>query len=66
MEISFTEKDLEFRDEIKSWIEHDYPQHIKNKQEKGEALTKEEVRSPNYKVDDYCPYCVQENRKKSI
>jgi len=43
MEISFTEKDLEFRDEIKSWIEHDYPQHIKNKQEKGEALTKEEV-----------------------
>ena len=43
MEISFTEKDLEFRDEIKSWIEHDYPQHIKNKQEKGEVLTKEEV-----------------------
>jgi len=43
MEISFTEKDLEFRDEIKSWIEHDYPQHIKNKQEKGEALTKEDV-----------------------
>ena len=31
-----------------------------------EPLTKEEVRSPNYKVDDYCPYCVQENRKKSI
>ena len=43
MEISFTEKDLEFRDEIKSWIEHDYPQHIKDKQEKGEVLTKEEV-----------------------
>ena len=43
MEISFTEKDLEFRDEIKSWIEHDYPQHIKDKQEKGEVLTKEDV-----------------------
>jgi len=43
MEISFTEKDLEFRDEIKSWIEHDYPQHIKDKQEKGEVLAKEDV-----------------------
>ena len=43
MEISFTEKDLEFRDEIRSWIENDYPQHIKEKQDKGEVLTKEEV-----------------------
>ena len=25
-----------------------------------EPLTKEEVRSPDYKVDDYCPYCVEE------
>ena len=25
-----------------------------------EPLTKEEVRSPDYKVDDYCPYCVGE------
>ena len=31
-----------------------------------EPLTKEEVRSPNYKVDDYCPYCVQENREKKV
>ena len=23
-----------------------------------EPLTKEEVRSPDYKIDDYCPYCV--------
>ena len=43
MEISFTEKDLEFRDEIRSWIENEYPKHIKEKQEKGESLTKEEV-----------------------
>jgi alkylation response protein AidB-like acyl-CoA dehydrogenase len=43
MEISFTEKDLEFRDEIRSWIENDYPKHIKEKQDKGEVLTKEEV-----------------------
>ena len=43
MEISFTEKDLEFRDEIRSWIENDYPPHIKEKQDKGEILTKEEV-----------------------
>ena len=43
MEISFTEKDLEFRDEIRSWIKHDYPKHIKEKQDKGEVLTKEDV-----------------------
>ena len=43
MEISFTEKDLEFRDEIRSWIKNDYPLHIKEKQDKGEILTKEEV-----------------------
>ncbi len=43
MEISFTEEDLEFRDEIRSWIENDYPSHIKEKQDKGEILTKEEV-----------------------
>ena len=33
MEISFTEKDIEFRDEIRSWIENDYPSHIKEKQD---------------------------------
>ena len=31
-----------------------------------EPLTKEEVRSPDYKVDDYCPYCVQENKKEKV
>ena len=30
-----------------------------------EPLTKEEVRSPNYKVDDYCPYCVEEKDTKN-
>ncbi len=25
-----------------------------------EPLTKDEVRSPDYKVDAYCPYCVEE------
>ena len=43
MEISFTDKDLEFRDEIRSWIENDYPKHVKEKQDKGEALTKEDI-----------------------
>ena len=43
MEISFTEEDIEFRDEIRSWIENDYPSHIKEKQDKGEILSKEEV-----------------------
>ena len=43
MEISFTDKDLEFRDEIRSWIENDYPKHVKEKQDKGESLTKEDL-----------------------
>ena len=43
MEISFTKEDIEFRDEIRSWIKNDYPPHIKEKQDKGEILTKEEV-----------------------
>tara|TARA_B100000427_G_scaffold225550_1_gene189165 strand:+ start:147 stop:986 length:840 start_codon:yes stop_codon:yes gene_type:complete len=25
-----------------------------------EPLTKDEVRSPDYKVDDYCPYCIKD------
>ena len=29
-----------------------------------EPLTKEEVRSPDYKIDDYCPYCVSQKRKE--
>ena len=29
-----------------------------------EPLTKEEVRSPDYKIDDYCPYCVDNSKKE--
>jgi len=31
-----------------------------------EPLTKDEVRSPDYKVDAYCPYCVEEKEFEDI
>ena len=31
-----------------------------------EPLTKEEVRSPDYKIDDYCPYCINDSLKQKI
>ena len=31
-----------------------------------EPLTKEEVRSPHYKIDDYCPYCIDDSLKQKI
>ena len=41
MEISFTEKDLEFRDEIRSWIKNDYPPQIKEKQDIADETEKQ-------------------------
>ena len=29
-----------------------------------EPLTREQRRSPNYKLDSYCPYCVEKNKEK--
>ena len=58
MEISFTEKDLEFRDEIRSWIENEYPKHIKEKQEKGESLTKEEVTEFHKRAEKFVPFAL--------
>jgi len=43
MEISFTEKDLQFRDQVRSWIKNDYPAHIKQKQNNGEQLSKQDI-----------------------
>jgi len=31
-----------------------------------EPLTKEEVRSPDYKIDDHCPYCINDSLKQKI
>ena len=43
MEISFTEKDLQFRGQVRSWIKNDYPAHIKQKQNNGEKLSKQDI-----------------------
>ena len=43
MEISFTEKDIQFRNEVRSWIENLYPENIKQKQNNGERLSKQDI-----------------------
>jgi hypothetical protein len=33
MELNFSKEDLEFRDELRSWLANDYPKHVKDKQD---------------------------------
>ena len=41
MELSFSSKDLEFRDEVRDFLANEYPKHVKEKIENGEPLTRE-------------------------
>ena len=43
MELSFTTKDLEFRDEVRDFLANEYPSHIKEKLEKGDMLSKQDL-----------------------
>ena len=43
MELSFTSKDLEFRDEVRDFLANEYPSHIKEKLEKGDMLSKQDL-----------------------
>ena len=42
MDISFSEQDLQFKEEIRSGLENDFPSHIREKQNQGIALSKDE------------------------
>ena len=42
MDISFSEQDLQFKEEIRSGLENDFPSHIREKQNQGIALTKDD------------------------
>ena len=39
MELSFSSKDLEFRDEVRNFLANEYPKHVKEKTDNGEPLT---------------------------
>ena len=43
MELSFSSKDLEFRDEVRNFLANEYPKHVKEKTDNGEPLTKEDI-----------------------
>jgi len=42
MDISFSEQDLQFKEEIRSGLENDFPSHIREKQNQGIALSKDD------------------------
>ena len=44
MDIRFSEQDLQFQEEIRAGLNGaEYPAHVKEKQEKGTALTKQDL-----------------------
>ena len=43
MDINFSKEDIAFREEVKDWLENDYPKHVKDKTDNGIALTKQDM-----------------------
>ena len=43
MDLNFSKEDLEFRDEVRAFLENEYPKHIREKMHNGEELTRDEV-----------------------
>ena len=43
MDISFSEQDLQFQEEIRSALANDYPSHVRQKQEQGMVLSKQDM-----------------------
>ena len=43
MDINFSKEDLAFRDELREWLANDYPKHVKDKMDKGEHLTRQDM-----------------------
>ena len=43
MNINFSDEDLAFRDEVREWLSNDYPQHVREKTEKGITISKEDL-----------------------
>ena len=43
MDISFSEQDLDFQEEISSALVNDYPSHVREKQDQGMVLSKQDM-----------------------
>ena len=43
MNIDFSKEDLAFRDEVRDFLANKYPKHVKEKQEQGVALSKQDM-----------------------
>ena len=43
MDLNFSKEDLEFRDEVREFLDKEYPKHIKEKMNNGDELSREEV-----------------------
>ena len=43
MELSFSSKDLEFRDEVRDFLANEYPKHVKEKIENGVPIDSEVI-----------------------
>ena len=43
MDLNFSKEDLAFRDEVRAFLDNEYPKHIKEKMHNGDELTREEV-----------------------
>ena len=43
MDLNFSKEDLEFRDEVREFLDNDYPKHVKEKMNNGDDLTREEI-----------------------
>ena len=43
MDLNFSKEDLAFRDEVRAFLDNEYPKHIKEKMHNGDELTREEI-----------------------
>ena len=43
MELNFSKEDIQFRDELRSWLDNDYPKHVKDKMDNAEPLTRQDM-----------------------
>ena len=43
MDLNFSKEDLEFRDEVREFLDKEYPEHIKEKMNNGDELSREEI-----------------------
>ena len=43
MNINFSKEDLAFKEEVKNWLDNEYPSHVKEKTDKGITISKEDL-----------------------